>query len=359
MAINFAEVFLRESGAAQDRASNMVQLQLQANKFAADQAIAQANALANKANADSLAALRAFQIETGKEQQAQRRKLYENEEAISDLELEISKAEAKRVNQNLTTLQEQEEYLDSPIPEEVANQYGLPLTTTNKEFARYMQEELQRLNLEKQRSEVTALQEAVNEQIQQKGLREEFVGTFIDRFSNEEITMETAPGFIDPNEQFGFLTRTGKGLAAALLGPEIFVKDLFQRTFSDARIPDDDVALDPFSPANMASDDALRSLQKVNDLRRLRNKLIYEKETGVPFEAAQALVGRTGEEVSGIDPELLEQSAMIQIQNTPLETLFGASAAIQQSAGIGNPTNFLQQLMQQQARAQNPPPVEE
>ena len=203
MAINFAEVFLRESGAAQDRASNMVQLQLQANKFAADQAIAQANALANKANADSLAALREFQIETGKEEQAQRRKLYENEEKISDLELSISQAEAKQVNQNLTTLQEQEEYLDSPIPEEVANQYGLPLTTTNKEFARYMQEELQRLNLEKQRSEVTALQEAVNQQIQQKGLREEFVETFMDSFSNEEVTLETAPAFIDPNERFG------------------------------------------------------------------------------------------------------------------------------------------------------------
>ena len=222
MAINFAEVFLRESGAAQDRASNMVQLQLQANKFASDQAIAQANALANKANAASLTALRNFQIEVGREQQDQRKKLYDNEITLSDLNVDIAEAKKEEVELNLQTAQETRDYLSSTISEEKANKYNLPLTTTNQEYNIFLEERQKSLTTDAAALQLQATQEAMDQQAEQTELFQDFTRMFLD-MNDQPISLEEAPGYVDPDDRISFLGRVGRGIAGGLLGASLLL----------------------------------------------------------------------------------------------------------------------------------------
>ena len=185
MAINFGEVFLREMGSAQDRASNMAQLQLQANRFAAEQALAEANLELEKKNAASIRSFREFQKEIGRAQEgraeAQEERAsarFDKEQELADINIEVAEYERDKSQLNLQTLQEEQEYLNSPISTQQAEKYNLPLTTTNQEYRAYLDQKVRETALETEQTQLQAAQTAIQEATEAKELGREFTKQF-------------------------------------------------------------------------------------------------------------------------------------------------------------------------------------
>lgn len=314
MAINFAEVFLRESGAAQDRASNMVQLQLQANKFAADQAIAQANALANKANAESLAALRAFQIETGRTKAEQDTQLFENQQELFDINQQISNNALKESNLNLNTRQKEEEYLNSPISQEEAENYNLPLTTTNREFNAFLIDKVKRLDAKKQELEVATLQGIVDQQAEQKEIAQNITQSVFDE-GNQIIAEEDAFEFGTDEERLSRAQRFSRNFASSLLG----------------------------------------MLFPAPNILAQRARLEREADIGLTQEGQERIIGQRPVDVLGGNPELIKNIIKANIEGAQFQNAFNLSSILGPSLGVEGTESFLRRVSLQE----NPPPVEE
>lgn len=361
MAINFGEVFLREMGSAQDRASNMAELQLQANRFAAQQALAEAQFEVTKADAASARSFREFQKEVGRAQEARAQaqegraaKMFEYEEDLAEINIDKAEHERDKAKLNLQTLQEQREYLNSTISQEKAEKYNLPLTTTNQEYAAYLDQKARETALEAEETQLQVAQRNIEKAAEIEGLSQEFTKQFMERF-DQPITLQEAPQYVEGGE-LGLLGRIGAGIGEIGTTGEAFFRSLGRDVYLE------DVTMDPFDPNYDPKKAAIRRAneQRLADIEenlRLRDKYRFERQTGIRQEAAEQVVGKRPSELSGFTPEMLELMSRGQIIGTPFETIFGATNILQQGAGIMNPTSFLQQVMQ--AQQQTPPEVEE
>jgi hypothetical protein len=367
MAINFGEVFLREMGSAQDRASNMAELQLQANKFAAQQALAEAQFEVQKADAASARSFRRFQEEIGRSQeeraQAQEEravKMFGYEEELAEINIDKAEYERDKAQLNLQTLEDQQEYLNSIIPQEKAEKYNLPLTTTNQEYAAYLEQAGQETELNRRQFELQVAKTAMEEATERKELGQRFTKEFIEE-ADQEITLKEAPRYAQGGE-LGLLGRIGAGIGELATTGEALYRSLgaISPFYESAKM--EDVIMDPFDPRYDPQKAAIRRAneQRLADIEenlRLRDKYRFERQTGIRQEVAEEVVGKKPSELAGFTPEMLQFMLQSQIQGTSPETVFGVSSSLFQGMGVTTPTGFMQQLIQSQQ--QTPPEVEE
>lgn len=360
MAINFGEIFLREMGSAQDRASNMAQLQLQANKFAAQQALAEAQFEVTKANAASARSFRAFQEEIGRAQEERAVKMFGYEEDLAEINIDKAEYERDKAELNLQTLKDEQEYLNSSIPEEKAKKYNLPLTTTNQEYLAYLQQAGEETTLSKNQLELKLAQTSVEKAAKIEELGQRLTRQLIEE-SDREITLEEAPQYVEGGE-LGLLGRIAAGIGEIGTTGEALFRSLgtISPFYESMRM--EDVIMDPFDPNYDFKKAAIRrsNEQRLADIQEnleLRDKYRFERQTGIRKDVADQVVGKRPSEISGISPEILKSASEISIIGTPLEAIFKTAGILQQRAGIVNPTSLLEQVMQ--AQQQNLPQVEE
>jgi len=342
MAISFGEVFLREMGSAQDRASNMAQLQLQANRFAAQQALAEAQFEVQKADSASIRSFRKFQEEVGREQETRAKAqegravtMFDYEEELAEINIDKAEYERDKTKLNLQTLQEEQEYLNSPISTQQAEKHNLPLTTTNQEYRAYLDQKTREIALESEQTKLEATQTAIQETAEAKQLSQEFTKRFIEMY-DQPITAEEAFQYAPKEQQIGGIGRVARNFGSSLLGMLVPAPNVMFRAENLEDLP-------YYDPART--------------IVPIQQRLEREADLGITQEAQEEIIGRRPSELSGFTPEMLELISRLQVTGTPPQTVFGATNILQQGAGIMNPTNFLQQFIQ--AQQQTPPEVEE
>lgn len=367
MAISFGEIFLREMGSAQDRASNMAQLQLQANKFAAQQALAEAQFEVQKADAASARSFRDFQKEIGRAQEGRAKaqegraaKMFKYEEELAEINIDKAEYERDRTELNLQTLEDERKYLNSPIPEEKAKKYNLPLTTTNQEYLAYLQQAGQETELSKSQFELELAQRSVEKAAEAEELTQEFARQFMEMY-DQPITLQEAPQYVEGGE-LGLLGRIAAGIGEIGTTGEALFRSLGTISPFYESTKMEDVIMDPFDPSYDPQKAAIRRAneQRLADIEenlKLRDKYRFERQTGIKQEAAEEVVGRRPSELSGLSPEILKIMKRGEVIGTPLETILGAMNVLQQGAGMMTPTSFYQQFLQ--AQQQTLPEVEE
>lgn len=342
MAISFGEIFLREMGSAQDRASNMAQLQLQANKFAAQQALAEAQFEVEKADAASVRSLRAFQQEVGRAQERRAEaqegraaKMFKYEEELAEINIDKAEYERDKTGLNLQTLKEQQEYLNSTISTQQAEKYNLPLTTTNQEFEIYLDRKLRETALEAEQTQLQATQTAIEKTAEAEQLSQEFTKQFIEMY-NQPIAAEEAFQYAPKEQQISGIGKVARNFGSSLLGMMFPAPNIMFRAENLEDLP-------YYDPARI--------------IVPIQQRLEREADLGITQEAQEEIIGRRPSELSGFTPQMLELMSRGQVIGTPFQTVFGATNILQQGAGIMNPTSFLQQVMQ--AQQQTLPEVEE
>ena len=342
MAINFGEVFLREMGSAQDRASNMAQLQLQANRFAAQQALAEAQFEVQKADAASTRSFRDFQKEIGRAQEgrakAQEERAvtrFDKEQELAEINIDIAEYERDKAELNLQTLEDQREYANSTISTEQAEKYNLPLTTTNQEFKIYLDRKAAETALEFDETRLQTTKEAIQKAREREELAQGFTEEFIER-ADQEIAPKEAFQYARPEQQISGIGRVARNFGSSLLGMLVPAPNVMFRAENLEDLP-------YYDPARI--------------IVPIQQRLEREADLGITQEAQEEIIGKRPSELAGFTPEILQYMLQSQIQGTPPETVFGVSSSLFQGMGVTTPTSFMQQLLQSQQ--QTPPEVEE
>ena len=210
---------------------------------------------------------------------------------------------------NLQTLQEQQEYLNSPISTQQAEKYNLPLTTTNQEFEIYLDQKVRETALEAEQTKLQAAQTAMQEAAETKELSQEFTRQFMEMY-DQPITLEEAPQYVQGGE-LGLLGRIAAGIGEIGTTGEALFRSLGTISPFYESTKMEDVIMDPFDPDYDPQKAAIRRAneQRLADIEenlRLRDKYRFERQTGIRQEAAEEVVGKRPSELSGLSPQILE-----------------------------------------------------
>lgn len=124
MAFNFAETFLRESGAAQDRSRSMAEMQLRAKQFADEMVLKEADLAIRKRAQEFNEADQLFRQAIGAEKLEIERDVAEKANELREIQMEISRLE-------LGDLKKGDEF----VTDEEAERYNVPKGTKRKDIA--------------------------------------------------------------------------------------------------------------------------------------------------------------------------------------------------------------------------------
>lgn len=124
MVFNFAETFLRESGAAQDRSRSMAEMQLRAKQFADEMILKEADLAVRKRAQEFNEADQLFRQATEAEKLEIQRNVAEKTNELREIQMEISELE-------LADLKKGNEF----VTDEEAERYNVPKGTKRKDIA--------------------------------------------------------------------------------------------------------------------------------------------------------------------------------------------------------------------------------
>lgn len=218
MAFNFGEVFLRESGAAQDRAQSMAEMQLRAKQFADNMAIQEAN-LAISKSAQKLAE------EAQTFSQKRLTKLDEISEEDREYYLEnVRPLELQQLENNLQQAEYQAELTrlqiddaNAVMPDDLAEQLGMQKGTkwTDAEKVLMGRQAVMSAKIQQNMLDASNTQKQLYSSLQ--------------AYQAREIQPEEFRDVATPEETIGFFGRTGRRIVAGDIPfTDTSFRDLFQ-----------------------------------------------------------------------------------------------------------------------------------
>jgi hypothetical protein len=268
MAFNFAETFLRESGAAQDRAQSMAEMQLRAKQFADEMILRETDLAIRKEAHEFNKADQLFRQATEAEKLEIERDVAEKANELREIQMEISRLE-------LADLKKGDEF----VTDEEAERYNVPKGTKRKDIASSLelrgialQNELYESEVQNKLKEKVALQDFYNAK---QALLE------------KPIEEQEAFDFSKEDEQIGFFGKIGRGIGSGFL--DFITGTPGLEGYSQAEIE----LMGGFGVVDTGVGPLVRDEEARQRLINLSNKLARERELGLTTKGQERIIGKS------------------------------------------------------------------
>lgn len=273
MAINFAETFLRESGATQDRAQSMAEMQLRAKQFEQNYSLALARQkVAERAQtlAEEAQDFEQTRIKNLDDLSLEDRKYYL--ENIQPLELEEAQNRVQQTKYTTELMKAQVDDANAVMPDDLAQELNMQKGTKWSDAEKIL---MGRQAIYEQRVRTRAESARANLYGARTALLE------------RPIEEEEAFDFATEDEQIGFFGKLGRGIGSSFL--DFITGTPGAEGYSQAQIE----LMGGFGATDTGVGPLVRDEETRQKLINLSNKLARERELGLTTEGQERIIGQS------------------------------------------------------------------